>query len=935
MDAVPSQIPSSPPHRLRKTYSLSALQHKDLSRSKSFDSSWSSHFEAVTAAELAFRLAQERTSSMENSKAPNNMSQSTRQEGAAGLARTHSIRFAGPSAVKTGGVSITCRTAPTIQEDVKPAHESPSVLGRHMLNEFKALTTPAEQSEYVEENIASQPSSYRKLRKAQSMYNPGEANSLNFTEHGLRIGGRPNRRSAQSSMSREGSSQQLERGLRRSFSFLRGATDRLSTEKDSHKVNDAAIQIARDQFREQIEGQRQKSSPTFLDSRKERRVPKPFRRTVRSNATNKYGNAVQSPSTQDLANKPKGFNERARGASQTLRRAIRKVFGRSPSKDNLLPAQQLSAENPHYGSSEDQEAMKFCYPPIPSPDVDLLRRVDSRETIRCGRIESPLDRHSARSLRSVASEDGLGYEGSRVTSWTASTAANTINGLQGGKPKRLSVIKEDGPSHQPSSPDYIANDRVNTYAAFCRPARFESTDPTAARRVFSALRREIQSNSPQHSTGNPTPRGEEASDSINERSLSGASLSADGNDRSVRVFGKSRDQLSSPFPRKFEGGTTQRMNQQDIAFQQSIKSCSSPDLTGVDYKMFAERTPQQIAEMNEAGPSSQKGSLREVNGGFSPSNVRIERKATSPYKFITHSFVTDSANASINGEALDNGQHLQRTGSASLSASIYSRTSGGHSLPDIGSSSSLTPYSKRDNQIGPLASVHYDLQEPANRSYSGTSGTRMSSNSSGQWKTHLASDTSYWEENQPFDDEVCVTPPIGRSGHKRENAQYDGDDVAFNALTPKITLPKQSLAAGIAKKCSRTSLRQAFAFSTPEKHQPSNDEGQVARVLVQQKENKPIGIQKQKVRQGFLHTKSNRQWKPDQSVESGLGSEEALSASPDGMRLVRGPERKMPQLVSPLSRKTFIPNAFVNDSMKIRRREMRISDESKDSSAFL
>ncbi|RMJ27948.1 hypothetical protein PHISP_01145, partial [Aspergillus sp. HF37] len=169
---------------------------------------------------------------------------------------------------------------------------------------------------------SSQPSSYRRLRKAKSMFSTRT---------------RPSHASYGMSSPREGSDAGVsecprqERTLRRSMSFLRGGQP--SRAIRHAKSQDVSIQLARSQFLQDAESPRILVRQPSLLASKPRREHKPFRKTFRTTSAPGVG----APSWAGQS-RPSGAHGKARTISQTIKRGIKRVLGLSKPPEEPTPA---------------------------------------------------------------------------------------------------------------------------------------------------------------------------------------------------------------------------------------------------------------------------------------------------------------------------------------------------------------------------------------------------------------------------------------------------------------------------------------------------------------------------------------------------------------------------------------------------------------------
>ena len=414
------------------------------------------------------------------------------------LRRRQSVRFTGPNAAPSTQRSITRRTAPGYNE----AYEET----QNQRPPFKRSDSPSGNPDgYLTalppvESFPSTPSSYRKLRKAKSMFSPRKGQSLTFAnatpksyvqqqQHYRRLSSDDHRPPPKMG------------GLEVSSPVLKDAAVNASRQYEYNYSQDAAIQLARNQYLRQLEQQRLKQRPSTLNMSKRRHSQKTFRKTVRTSSTNSDGNAIGSGEmTAPVATT--ALSKKVRRFSVKLKEKLKGVFQRHTEAEQTFPSQQVDAQRLHFGdyllatSGVDHEG-----PLPPTPDKDLLSRVSSRAS-SIHRMPVHLDRKaspgSIRSVRSISSSVGR----SRITSWTNSTAvntltANTLTKQQLLEKKRLSIIQENGGPHQPSSSaGMIGTVARKSYAVFRKPLRSANgtgrmNGPVDSQRIFSALQKRL------------------------------------------------------------------------------------------------------------------------------------------------------------------------------------------------------------------------------------------------------------------------------------------------------------------------------------------------------------------------------------------------------------------------------------------------------------
>ena len=759
------------------------------------------HQEALTAANLAF----ERANGREVAKTVPN-GQDTIFTEKPRLERRQSVRFAGPMAIPLRNRSITRRDALSARashhpdgSELQPKSQNiePSVSSDGRISDALAQSS----GEFGESDNASAPSSYRKLRKAKSLFSPSKAPSAVFSD-GVPYGKRHFR--GQSLNSSDAYNEPLrvpDPRLRKSYSFLRG----VSNSGRQYATSDAAVQLARDQYLRQLEQQRLKEQSSFLGLGNRRKPPKAFRRTVRTSSTNSATTSSLVPAEPQKTN---DISHKARSLSQTIKKKIKRVFKRYTDAEDTVPVQHVKATHPHYGdyiSTSDGKEQR--YPPVPEPDAELLLRVGSRESVAftapvfVDKIPRP------GSIRSAYSDDDESNTKSRVTSWTDSTAANTINMPKALERKRLSVIREDGGPHQPSSSTRQYEGTGDGYAGFRQPVRRSSagciTGPIDTHRIFSALTKKIDENNRETALD----ENESGTDSSSDHRKARSSKRTPRRTTSIRKGAKPRDDFiphshgelsnapifSSAAMESFNNNFYQVENQsvnQEHQQQNFLNSRKSMTL-------------QQIAEMDDRGILLPKRPLHEVKSTFFPPSTHIERSSPSPYRRVMHASNETEAESqscvNLKNGPLSEGPVSAiagrlHAGSVTGSDSVYSRSSGGDTPKGTRSSSSIA-MSEGSGEAGTAIIItghpNKSLQ-PAHPVVIQHGNSSVAS--SGNWRNFMATQVASLENYGTRQEPKNYVHPVKDSGHKRENAQLDNTEVTIGRLHSQADTLEQPLA---------------------------------------------------------------------------------------------------------------------------------------------
>lgn len=266
---------------------------------------------------------------------------------------------------------------------------------------------------------SSVPSSYRRLRKARSMF------STRQNQSPVQYGTPPLPHQEFSDPSRSPRFE-LPRTMRHSMSFIRGSNRQGSQLHRRAKSQDAAIQLARSQFLEDSGSisPHVRHSSLFLYRRK--REHKPFRKTFR--VTSEGAINAGSPSGQP---NPRSPYSKSRTFSASIRRGLRRVFGRTN------PIDQSS----DFQGESDSVAPTEVLPTQAACDESNVPELTPPRVIAKGCLRNS---DALPASRPSPSRDSPCTSTSRVTSWADSTVANTVTNRKNGHRQSLSLIEEHG-----------------------------------------------------------------------------------------------------------------------------------------------------------------------------------------------------------------------------------------------------------------------------------------------------------------------------------------------------------------------------------------------------------------------------------------------------------------------------------------------------------
>ena len=789
--------------------------------------------QALTAANIAFERAHDRVfgSSGADSFIAKGGKDDTgvTEDGDEALHRRQSVRFTGPTAGPSLQRSITRRQAPTITVDPASRLQIPPY------TQTQRSPSPHGSTSSANATSKSNDSSSRKIRKSRSMFNTRKTPPMVLRRRGSNaegLQGQENRRFSSSSDCKVHTSTRSQGTV-----FVCRPNDKgIPTLQQPDYTHDEAIQLARDEYLRQLEQQRLKERPSFL-SLNNNRSQKSFRRTVRTNSTNGYGNAIASPMSLPLT-KPRGIGTKARDISISLKNKLKRVFQKEQTSDLVFPNQQINSQRQHFGDQLNLTSKSDRgVPSIPVPGHELLHRVNSRP-VSPHRMPVHLDQvDSPGSIRSISGSDRLSYSASRVTSWANSTAANTLSKQELTEKQRLSIIQENGGPYQPSS---IASSRAgvaarNGYALFRRPLHRNNDSgktnaPINSQRVFSALQKRLNEQNHNKQPDGRTQLNTSALQEIEKVQDYFGDYSRDVT-RSSRSPTPTNRSITKPFENGLTGDARIRGSKSfnfenlpivyggDVFRSSSAGSANSKPVPGGANRL-RDLTPQQIADLNERTRLKSKKPLREVKSAFFPPTTDYQIGSISPFR---RAHLSSDEDEKSEGPRRKNrhrhtvqilrpsGKPYQsfksdkagfQVGSTTGSESAYSRTTSGRTPRPYDTPrpyESATSLARSESSVEPgVALIHTDDPTDLSRSNRSTARRRMSlSEPGGEWKEWMASQVSNLEIPSSSDIQLAK-PQAGKEnayrkgkGHKRENAQIHGDDTDIGATRPLISAPKQ------------------------------------------------------------------------------------------------------------------------------------------------
>lgn len=410
-------------------------------------------------------------------------------------ARPESLAPLSTPAAQTG---MRIRTVPECRENRPPGSASANGMmfaAKGAAGDYINALITGEEYYTPEDNIASVPSSYRRLRKSRSMFTssetrsyqefqPEDAASTPTQRERLNPAGRV--------LPRIGGESIQTGGLRapKSMSFLRSRASNSNMSSQKYKAPVTST------FSEN----RQPNHPEFLFTQtaphlrpKSNQPEKTFRKTLRD-----VGNGVTP--TNLRVPKDGSLRNRARKVSQNLKYRLRSLF--NISRDTVdsasIPPQQIQSHKTHVsGVEKTSDRMSVVYSDGLETETTTISRVTSGvPSLHAVPSEQQL-RSRQGSLESVHSEGKTSDEMSRVTSWTDSDANTfgTFNSSRGEWEKqRLSVIKENGAHISSSARQHLAGSGRAIRSANMTKDVHDGSTPTTrvdGHRIYSALMKRV------------------------------------------------------------------------------------------------------------------------------------------------------------------------------------------------------------------------------------------------------------------------------------------------------------------------------------------------------------------------------------------------------------------------------------------------------------
>lgn len=323
----------------------------------------------------------------------------------------------------------------------------------HYLDDPAALP-PITEFNGLDGRNSSLPSSYRRLRKAKSMFST-RTRASKLPGDSWHVDPANVDQSPELTMPRT---------LRHSISFFRGNHEPSRTVRSA--TSQDATQLARHQFLQGTnETGPQLRRSSFLLSR-HKKEHKPFRKTLR--ASSETGITASCSSEQSRPRR------KSRSFSVSIKNGIKRVFGLSKATEEPVPPQEIAVSQ----GDSDQAGVE----------------TDNSDACQSNNMNYCLDTNLGRAITSSPSRDSLCTSNSRVTSWADSTAVNTITTRRTGHRKSLSLIEEHEDLNQQLPQTVAISNMGHPTVLDKKQSRGRSNGAVDSRDLYEALMEQISRN---------------------------------------------------------------------------------------------------------------------------------------------------------------------------------------------------------------------------------------------------------------------------------------------------------------------------------------------------------------------------------------------------------------------------------------------------------
>lgn len=335
-----------------------------------------------------------------------------------------------------------------------------------------------------EDDIASIPSSYRRLPRPKSMVFPAIS-----------------RTSISNSNGSDGHYTDLRRGL--SLRTLRtpGSHNGLmrqyiSSTPVTQGMTPTTIQMAQEQFLDQIEKRQLKEQTSFLSNDRRQTREKPFRKTLRGSMS--YSKSAGITPDNDARSKDQAFRDKARKISETIRNKLSRLFRRSRGYIAPIQGQEAVSAAPVSEDLYENIAYKGVNYRVRSHENPMVSSMPTSNNHYPCLFDEQLQSSSASETSSANDKEN---EESRITSWGSTIVSSTIEqgsqiDVQREKQLQISGNRETH-STTASSHQQTTNKPTLADTSLLRPVARnhqlsnQLSTPIDSARVYSALMRRL------------------------------------------------------------------------------------------------------------------------------------------------------------------------------------------------------------------------------------------------------------------------------------------------------------------------------------------------------------------------------------------------------------------------------------------------------------
>lgn len=611
----------------------------------------------------------------------------------------------------------------------------------------------------------------KQVRKSRSMYN-----SWSF---GIGSSREP-RKDASMDLRRPSNQKDKDNRSPSASSFSPG--DNAASQVPSGTPGADEIAAARDKCLQDFQKHKLRTRPSFVFTPFKKRQDK--QQQQQSTVTSDNSSSPHDTPPFDIAApaaNPARLEEK-RSLSGSLRTKFKKVFRKTSKPAILLPVQQVDASRAYFGNSNQKTSGEGFPHTCTATPVDLF-------TNEVSRPESSQRKSSDVSYRSRESteEHDMDVSKSRVTSWTNSSATNSVNHLDA---KRLSII----PEVEPSSERKRYTSSILSRSPFKKPVHTSPRAPVKGPDsfdVFSALKSRLERagldsnldpdlpNPSSHALHEKTERATLPSQMrVGSNTSSRLSRATKATIRTVtpEAFGRSRS----------KDGTSN--GHQQIEDDEEAGS-DSPDDDDDDGGLVLPRirlqraskatmpTPEQIASRKKKSENRWQAQLQQGHSPVFSKNIKRAMAGANPYE-LTPFEHSPSPSKSVEAPLRTSSRKPQEpvdmlnpgwpSRADIMSPSVYSRDSTGES-----------PVRKESDGANCPPGTVVIVSSHSAKSYTLGSPSKpgaavKSLRSSKDWKSWLSKEVSELDLTQDFDMSMTEEWLLKPARHQREHAEIVG-----------------------------------------------------------------------------------------------------------------------------------------------------------------